>query len=157
MMELPINLPELEDNTLKLIVPRVMGKPKVMYNGREVQKQNNRFSISNGSGQPILITLKNNYLDSVPKVFINDQEKQIVKPLKWYEYIWMGLPILMALQGGILGALLGFVAIRLNSIIFRNDKSQVVKYLTTLGVNVLIVTLYLVVVVLLSVVLNRNK
>jgi len=154
-MEYPINLTELNDNKLKLVVPEFFGKTKIMYNDFEVEKINKRYSINNHSDKPILITLKNNYFDPVPKVFVNEKQIQLVEPLKWYEYVWMGLPLFLAFQGGLLGALLGFIAIRLNSIIFRKDKNQIIKYMTTLGINLLITLIYLVLVVIITDMIKR--
>ncbi len=149
-MEYIINLPEIDKAELKLIVPKIFGKTKLYLNDFQIPKNNNRYSINNGNDKPILITLKNNYLDPVPKIFVNDNQVHVAKPIKWYEYIWTGLPILLILQGGLLGALMGFIALRLNVSIFRNDKSIFFKYLITLGISLAFVIVFLVIAILLN-------
>jgi len=49
-----------------------------------------------------------------------------VRPLYWYEYGWMALPILLAFAGGGLGALVGLGAAHLNSRIFWSDRAAAV-------------------------------
>ena len=142
MVEYPIKLNERNENKLKLIIPKIFGKTKVVYNNIEFQKLNNRYSINNGKDKPVLLTLKNNLIDPVPKVFANNKQIQVARPIKWYEYIWMGLPIIIFFHGGLLGILLGYIAVRLNSLIFRNEKTQFTKYISTLGINVLIAMIY---------------
>ncbi len=149
-MEYIINLPEIDKNELKLVVPNFFGKTKLYLNNVEVAKINNRYSINNGQDKPVVITLKNNYFDPIPTISVNDNLIQVAKPIKWYEYIWMGLPILLVLQGGLLGALIGLFALRLNISIFRNDKSAFFKYLTTLGVSLTFVIVFLAIAILLN-------
>ncbi|WP_163323866.1 hypothetical protein [Draconibacterium mangrovi] len=154
-MEYPINLPELEDGQLKLVTSNFYGKPKIFLNDFEIKKQNDRYSVNSNYGNPILITLKNNFLDPIPKVFVNNNQIHIAKEIKWYEYIWTGLPILMVLQGGLLGALLGLIALRLNLNIFRGDKKIISKYLLTLGISLVFVICYLTIATLLNVLIEK--
>lgn len=149
-MEYSINLPEIENEKLKLVVPKFFGRTKLFYNDIEVKKSNNRYSINNGNDKPLLITLKNNYLDPIPKMFVNDNPVQVATPIKWFEYIWMGLPILLILQGGLLGALFGFIALRLNINIFRNTKNIIGKYSFTLLISLVFAIVYLLIATILT-------
>ena len=82
-------------------------------------------------------------MDPIPKVFVNENPVQIATPIKWFEYIWMGLPILLILQGGLLGAIFGFIALRLNIDVFRNTKNVIGKYSFTLLISVVFALVYL--------------
>jgi len=154
-MEYPINLPNLKYDQLKLVTPRIYGKPKIYLNDNEIEKRNNRYLINTNEEKPILITLKNNYLDPIPKVFINDHQIHVAKAIKWYEYIWTGLPILMVFQGGLLGALFGLISLRINLNIFRSDKNTLVKYLLTLVVSVIFVLIFLIIAAVLNTLINK--
>jgi len=41
-------------------------------------------------------------------VVFDGQTITLVSPLRWYEYAWMSLPLLLVFAGGALGALFGF-------------------------------------------------
>ncbi|WP_346863763.1 hypothetical protein [uncultured Draconibacterium sp.] len=153
-MEYSINLPQIEKDTLKLVVPQFFGKPKLVYNNIEIPKLNNRYAVNGNNETPYIFALKNNFFDPVPKVEVNNQALQIVQAIKWYEYLWMGLPIVLIFQGGLIGALLGFFASRINISIFRNNKKQIIKYLFTLGISLFVICAYLIIVLLLTEAVN---
>ncbi len=154
-MEYPINLPGVENKQVKLVTSNFYGKPKLFLNDFELQKQNDRYSITSDSGSPILITLENNFLDPVPKVFANNNQILVAKKIKWYEYIWTGLPILMVLQGGLLGVLFGLISLRLNLNIFRGNRKIIAKYLLTLGISLIFVIGYLSIAMIFTALVNN--
>lgn len=154
-MEYSINLPEIEKGKLKLLVPQFFGKPKLVYNNIEIPKLNNRYAVSGNNETPYFLTLKNNLFDPVPKVEVNNKPIQIVQAIKWYEYLWMGLPIVLIFQGGLIGAIFGFFASRINISIFRNNKKQIVKYLLTLGISLFVICAYLIIALLLTEMVNE--
>lgn len=156
-MEYTINLPDLENGQLKLVTSNFFGKPKIFLNDFEIKKQNDRYSVNGDSGKPILITLKNNFLDPIPKVFANNNQIHIAKEIRWYEYIWTGLPILMVLQGGLLGALLGLISLRLNLNIFRGDRKIISKYLLTLGISLIFVIAYFTIATFVNVLIENKS
>ncbi len=149
-MEYSINIPEVESDKLKLVVPKFFGKTKLLYNGTEVKETNNRYSINTENDKLLLITLKNNYLDPIPKVLVNDNPIQVAMPIRWFEYVWMGLPILLILQGGLLGALFGFIALRLNINIFRNSKNVIAKYSFTLLISLVFAIVYILIAIVVA-------
>src|SRR6266571_1917844 len=80
------------------------------------------------SGQEREIRLKTNGLDPVPKVQIGGQAIELARPLAWYEYVWMGIPIALVFVGGGLGALFGLAAVYSSARIFRSDRGTASKY-----------------------------
>lgn len=129
--------------------PSLFGLVKVFYDGREVEKEKGKFLIINGEGKEFSLRLKNRFYDPLPSVFINDEQIYIARSFKWYEYIWMGLPILLTIEGGLLGVLIGFVALRLNGFVFRSGKGIAFKYLFVLALNIFLAFIYLFIVILL--------
>ena len=136
MRALLIEHPDLGKNKLVLKISSFLGSPKLFYNDIQVSRTKKTYSISEKLGKPFDIQLKNNAFDLVPKVIINNEQIEIVTPLKWYEYIWMGLPILLIFQGGPLSGLFGFLAFKANRSIFRSERKIIEKYLFTLGLNI---------------------
>jgi len=61
-------------------------------------------------------------------VVIGDETVLLARPLAWYEYVWVGLPVLLVFAGGALGALVGVVATYTSARIFRSDRGAFAKY-----------------------------
>jgi hypothetical protein len=80
------------------------------------------------SGSEVLVKIKYNLVDPIPNLSIDDQPVKLAEPLRWYEYGWSGLPILLMFVGGALGGLVGGYATVLNGRIFRSDRSLPAKY-----------------------------
>ena len=51
-----------------------------------------------------------------------------MRPLYWYEYAWMALPIVLAFSGGALSAFAVLGAAHLNSRILRSDRALWLRY-----------------------------
>ena len=68
-----------------------------------------------------------------------------------YEYIWIGLPILLVFTGGDLGALVGVVATYASARIFRSDRGALAKY----GITALISVVALIAFVILAVIAQQ--
>jgi hypothetical protein len=67
-------------------------------------------------------------LDPVPQVVIDGQVIRVVEPLRWYQWIWAGLPILLIFGGGAIGGALGFLATSVNTRIFRSEMDGFAQY-----------------------------
>ena len=72
-----------------------------------------------------------------PKIKIGDEIVELASPLKWYEYVWIGIPIVLVFSGGAIGGLVGVVAAIASGKIFRGNNGSAAKYglsaLITLG------------------------
>jgi len=69
--------------------------------------------------------------------------------LEWYEWIWIGLPVLLVFAGGLLGAIIGLVASRESARVLRGEGSRVAKFFITGFVTLGAIGIYLVLAVLL--------
>lgn len=157
MNELAINHPAIGNNKLSLKLSSFLGSPQLYFNGIKVEKEKKAYSITQLLGKPFEILIKQKIYDAIPKIIINGEPFEIAEPLKWYEYVWMGLPILLVLQGGAIGALLGIFAVKINSTIFRSERSSIAKYLITLVINIAITSFYLIIALLLNSAVNTIK
>lgn len=64
------------------------------------------------------------------------------KKLQWYEWCWIGWPVLLIFAGGLLGGLCGGIALGINQQVFQKIDAPLVKYPLTLGISVLAVIAY---------------
>jgi hypothetical protein len=83
------------------------------------------------------VKINTSFFDPVPKVEVDGEAIELARSLTWYEYVWMGLPILLVFVGGGIGALFGLTAVYSSARIFRSERTTTAKYflsgLTSLG------------------------
>jgi hypothetical protein len=91
----------------------------------------------------------------VPRLVVDGRTVQIVEPLKWYQWLWAGWPILLLFVGGALGAIAGMLGVVINTRVFRAEISEMLKYLVTGVVSLLVVLAYLVAAILFSLLINQ--
>ena len=126
-----------------------------IFSGKATLKQNGILvEQSKEKGKPFLLKTNNNEIvRAFPKVnfpdistyllSIKDHKYPMAEKLKWYEYIFGGLPILIIFGGGIIGGMIGGAATVINYTFFRGEDTTVNKYLKVLGVNVLCIILFM--------------
>jgi hypothetical protein len=119
--------------------------PRVVIDGAPVKGRRGRFILRDNHGAEVTIALKSNHVDPIPKVTIGSREIVLARPLVWYEYVWSGLPILMAYHGGAIGALCGFAALRQSAAIFRAEGRTPKKFLLTGLVSIAAVVAYIII------------
>src|SRR2546423_14334091 len=127
-MDLPIKHEAFAGRGLAVRTAGFFKCPRLVIYGGEVKGKRLRFSLRDNSGQEREIRLKSNGLDPVPKVQIGGQAIELARPLAWYEYVWMGIPIALVFVGGGLGALLGLAAVYSSARIFRSGRGTAAKY-----------------------------
>ena len=118
MNEITINHPSLDNGKL-ILKTSLLGSSKLYYNDVKIVSKKRIYSLNQQNGKPVEIKIKEKFYDAIPEVVVNGQPFEVSKPLMWYEYIWMGLPILLVLQGGAIGEVLGILAVKVNSSILE--------------------------------------
>ena len=96
----------------------------------------------NGKGETLLAM----WLDAVPKVEMGQETLESARPLTWFEYLWIGLPMALVLAGGALGVLVGITAVYSGARIFLGRRSTLSKYGLSALVSVAAVLAFLVLV-----------
>ncbi|TCV85428.1 hypothetical protein [Sulfurirhabdus autotrophica] len=111
--------------------------PRLLLNGNIVPRQKGCYKVKSDSGAETTLRLKYNYLDPIPKIKIGEEVIELASSLKWYEYVWMNIPIVLMFIGGAIGGLVGALGANASGKIFRSDRGAVAKYgfsaLITLG------------------------
>jgi hypothetical protein len=73
---------------------------------------------------------------------VDEKVINLAEPLKWYQWIWGGLPIALVFIGGALGAITGIIGFTINTKVFRIEMNSVLKYVITGVVSALTVVAY---------------
>ena len=142
-MEIPISHEKLQGQRISLRTAGLFSGAKILSNGNPIKGKGNKYILRDSQGAEVIVIIKNSLLDPIPKIEIDKDEIQLARPLTWYEYTWMGLPIILVFAGGALGAIIGFTAAYSSSRIFRSERSTAKKYLVTGAISFAAVILFL--------------
>jgi hypothetical protein len=127
-MDVPIQHADFAGRGLALRPGGLLRGPRLVIDGAEVKGRRLRFSLRDNTGNTREVRLRSNGFDPIPKVEIEGATLVLARPLAWYEYVWMGLPLVMVVGGGALGALFGLGAVYASARVFRGDGSAAAKY-----------------------------
>ena len=156
-MDIAIDAAEFQGRRLMVRTANWCRGPRLVVDGSEVKGKRGRFILRDNRGQEVTVRLISNHIDPVPKVTVGDRSLELARPLEWYEYVWMGLPILLVFQGGALGAVCGVVAIQRSAQVFRGEGSKVRKFLLSGLISVgALLGYFVLLVIFFSLVQGRN-
>lgn len=130
-MDIPVLLPGMEGQNVALRTAGTFTGAKLMLNGQPVTKQNGLFQLRSNAGSTMAVKFKSRFLDPIPNLEVGGQTIQLAPALAWYQYVWMGLPLLLVFGGGAIGGFFGGVATVTSSRIFRSDLNDGMKYVVT--------------------------
>ncbi len=151
-MKYHIELEGFEGQNIEVKLPSFFSGAKLFVNGEPAPKgpKRGQMILRRNDGTDIIAIWKPNVLGfDIPSLIVGDEVIHVVDPLKWHELVWSGLPLLLVLRGGALGAIAGVIAFNANMKVFRSDRNTAVKYLLTAGISILAVIVYLVAAILL--------
>jgi hypothetical protein len=127
-MRIRVEHPAFKKKLLSIVPASLFAGPKLLLNGVVLKRKGGSYSVAGDSGPELQILIKYNFLDPIPKVKIGEATIELAKPLHWYEYAWIGVPMLLVFSGGALGAFVGAGSAVINGRIFRSDRGAVSKY-----------------------------
>jgi len=120
--------PDFQGRSLAVRTSGFFAAARLVVDGAEVTGTKGKFSLYDNHGRPRELKLKPVFLDPIPKVDLDGTTIDLVHSLTWYEYTWMGLPIVLVISGGALGALFGILATFSSARIFRSGRGPGAKY-----------------------------
>jgi hypothetical protein len=156
-MRIGIKHPAFKSKHLSVEQASFFSGPKLLLDGVLVMKEKGGYPVASDSGQTVLIQMRYNLLDPIPTIKIGDAPIQIAKPLRWFEYAWIGLPMLLVFAGGALGGFVGGGSTVVNGRIFRSERSTVAKYALAAVTTIAGATVFFVVAVAIQLALSRKR
>jgi len=120
--------------------------PKLLVDGQRAQKGTRRgeMLLQRNDGRQVVAAWKPQAIGlDVPQLVVDGKTIQFVEPLKWYQWLWGGLPIVLIFIGGALGAFFGVVAFSISTKIFRSELNGFAKFILSAIVSAIAVVLYL--------------
>lgn len=131
--------------------------PKLLVNGVPAPKGSKRgeMVLQRNDGKKVTASWQQQFLGlDVPQLLVDGKAIRFVEPLKWYQWIWGGWPVLLLFIGGALGAITGMIAFAINAKVFRAEMSQALKFVVTGVVSILAVVVYFVAAIAFSLLIN---
>ena len=164
-MRYGVNIQGFEDQNLEVKISGWSG-PELFVTGKPVPKGYKRgeMLLQRNDGKQVVANWRLPFLDSVPQLIVDGKAIILVEPLKWYQLVWCGLPVLLIIfvilgavgglrfifAGSPLGVWAGFVCFKTNVTVFRTELTSSLKYAVSGIVSAIVV--YLVAVVLFSII-----
>lgn len=121
----------MEGQKLAVRLAGTFAGPQLVLNGQTVNKQSGQFFLRSNAGSTLAIKFKARFLDPIPNLLVGGQTIEVTPPLKWYQYAWMAIPIILVFSGGLIGGLCGGLAAGISSRVFRSDSSEGMKFALT--------------------------
>lgn len=136
-MRIDVEHPRFEHTGLQLDTGGIFGSPGLFLDGRELQPDDDgTYFVEDGQGEKASIRVKNTAFDPIPRLMIDSDEHTVVEPLRWFEWVWVGIPFILIPIGGCLGGGLGGMALVINATIFRTTDNTPLKWGATAGVSI---------------------
>lgn len=154
-MKYLVDLPGFEGHTIELQAQGILSGAKLLINGKQAPKGAKRgeMLLRRNDGKDAIVKFQPAFLD-VPKLQVDGQVIQVVEPLKWYEWVWNALPMLIVFLGGMIPFLIGFAAFSINTNLFRSQKNTLAKYGLTALVSFAALAVLLMLALILSLLSN---
>jgi hypothetical protein len=127
-MRIEIKHPAFKAQRLSIETASFLTGPKLLLNSVVAKRNGRGYVVMSDTGQEVPVKVLYNFLDPIPKVKIGEETIELAKPLKWYEYVWIGIPMLLVFAGGALGGFVGAGSTVVNGRIFRSDRGALSKY-----------------------------
>ena len=119
--------------------------PKLFINGQLAPKGSKRgeMLLRSDDGRQAVAKWKPQFMGlDVPQLVVDGKVISLAEPLKWYQWVWSGLPIALVWVGGALGAIAGLIGFAINATVFRAEMNSVLKYVVSGVVSILAAIAY---------------
>jgi hypothetical protein len=156
-MQIEIKHPAFKSHRLSVETASILAGPKLLLNGVVVKRKGRSYLVRSDTGQELAIKVVYNFLDPVPRVKVGEETIELAKPLRWFEYAWIGVPMLLVFAGGALGGFVGAGSTVVNGRIFRSDRSALSKYALAAVTTVAGAAIFFVVAIAIQIAIGPKK
>lgn len=133
-MDIPISVEGFEGRKLMVRTHLWFG-PKPYLDDQPLQRmkgsiftKKRAYPATDNSGARVEIGIISRFFDPIPNIEIKGKVYELAPPFKWYQYLWMGIPVPMVMVGGAIGGALAAAAMYLSAVILRSRHTKAVKY-----------------------------
>lgn len=152
--ELYFKLQDVEGELKLEYAPCLM---RVYHNGRLLKRSGRKgYEVATVTGEKEYFKVSVNFTLSHIIEF-RGQKINLESPLSTWEYIVGGLPLVLIVAGGLIGALIGFVGVTYNYGFMRSHTHPASKIAASLAVTAIVFFIYFVAALLLSLALGTYK
>jgi hypothetical protein len=127
-MQIPIHHPKFEGMTVELVKKGLFSPPGVVVDGTSLNPKESVHTVKTVDGASVTIEMRGSLIDPLPKLTVDGETYLLAPALRWYEWMWLAMPILLVFAGGAIGGGIGGVAFYGNLLIFRSSKNTFAKY-----------------------------
>lgn len=121
-----------------ILLIRLIRPPTIQVDGEFISGKNGVFIIRDNTGNEVTIKLKKNWVDSLPRVEIDEVPFPISSTLHWYDYLFIGIPLALAIPGGLFGGLVGLFCSLLSLRALRSQHTPMAQYALSSCLSILI-------------------
>lgn len=139
MQKFTLNLPEYQNIDVEIELTFWTNKPTIRVNGTSIPPTpgNSRsFLIPMPDRTETKLEFKGFTIDYQPRIFLNGKLLNIVRKLKWYEWLPAALPASLIFIGGAIGGLCAFIGVTTNFKVLRSNQDRFNKIAAVLGTTI---------------------
>lgn len=128
--------------------------PWLLINGHPAPSSNKRgeMILTRDDGTRVIAGWKPQMFGlDIPQLVLDGKPISIADSLKWYQWTWASLPLILLLIGGLVGGVLGALAFIFNARIFRSNLPGFPKFMISGSLSALAYFLWIMLSALLSV------
>lgn len=141
-----VNIPGFEGQNIE-VKTGFWPVTKLLVNGHPAPKGSKRgeMLLQSNDGTQVVAKWKPRLLGlDIPQLVVDDKVISLAEPLKWYQLIWSGLPVVLLFGGGLLGVIPGIMGFAINVRVFRTEMNEILKYVVSGAVSILAFVVYFV-------------
>ncbi len=155
-MNYPLKIDGFENQDIQYIQNGINASAQILVNGEPPIASENglRWLLTRDDGKTVQAFFHKR------SIFSNGQALEVdgkaywpegITQMKWYQYLWCSIPLVLLFIGGAVGGIFGAIGMFANTRIFYNNELQpTLKYVLTLGISIGVLVLYFVVALAIS-------
>lgn len=140
-MKFVFDLPEYQNIHVEVEFSFWTNKPTLQVNGSTIPStpgDSRAFSVPLPNGKNLSLEFRGFTLDYQPRIVVNGKKLISIAPnLKWYQWLFASIPVVLILIGGAIGGICAFIGVNYNFRMLRGDEDGFVKMLYVLIINLL--------------------
>jgi hypothetical protein len=143
-----VEIEGFEGQNIDVRPPSFFAGAKLFVNGEPAPRgpKRGQMILRKNDGTEVIAAWEYNPMWLNPPILIVGKKMiNIIEPLQWYDWMWIGLPLLIILIGGNIGAVVGVLGLHANTKIFYSEASIFKKYVSAAGISIASAVIYFII------------